>query len=97
MLSGRHFLLLGIMACAGLLSVHDGQKQIQLCYQIAAIEKDLREIRSEIELCKIKHQALQSPGAVILKAAELKLKVMPAIPENPNGTSNGRTRTGRAP
>jgi hypothetical protein len=77
MLSGRHFLLLGVIACAGLISVRDGQKQVDLCYQIGAIEKDLREVRSDIELCKIKHRALQSPLAVTTKAAELQLKVAP--------------------
>ena len=77
MLNGRHFVLLGIVACAGLFSVHDGQKQIDLCYDIAALEKNLRDVRSEIELCKIKHQALQSPKAVMSRVAELKLKVVP--------------------
>ena len=75
MLNGRHFVLLGILACAGLFSVRDGQKQIDLCYDIGAIEKKLRDVRSEIALCKIKHQALQSPKAVMARVAELKLKV----------------------
>ena len=77
MLSGRHFILLGILACAGLLSVHFGQRQIDLCYKIAVIEKDLRDVRAQIELCKITHQALQSPKAVMSHAAELKLSVAP--------------------
>jgi hypothetical protein len=83
MLNGRHFLLLGIIACAGLVSVRDGQKQVELCYQIAALEKDLREVRSEIELCRMKHRALQSPRAVTTKASELQLKVAPAAPAEP--------------
>ena len=83
MLSGRHFLLLGIIACAGLMSVRDGQKQVDLCYQIGSLERDLREIRSDIELCKIKHRALQSPRAVTTKASELQLKVAPVAPPGP--------------
>lgn len=83
MLSGRHFLLLGIIACAGLVSVRDGQKQVDLCYQIGSLEKELREIRSDIELCKIKHRALQSPRAVTTKASELQLKVAPVAPPGP--------------
>ncbi|HYG74149.1 MAG TPA: hypothetical protein VEK08_04010 [Planctomycetota bacterium] len=79
MLSGRHFLLLGIIACAGLLSVHDGQRQIELCYQIGGLERDLREIRAEIELARIKHRALQSPRAVTTRAQELQLKVGPIV------------------
>ena len=85
MFNGRHLLLLGFVACAGLLSVHDGQRQIELGYQIAAVEKQLRDVRAEIELCKIKHQALQSPRAVMTRAVELKLKVGPAAPEAPAG------------
>src|SRR4051812_7342632 len=83
MLNGRHFLLLGIIACAGLVSVRDGQRQIEFCYKIAALEKDLREVRSEIELSRIKHRALQSPRALSEKADELKLKVGPINPEGP--------------
>jgi len=76
-INGRHLLLLGLLACAGLLSVHDGQQQTALCYQIAAQEKELREIREQIELNRIKHTALQSPRAVMERAAELNLKVAP--------------------
>lgn len=78
-MSGRHLILLGIIACAGLLSVHDGQIQTDLCYKLAAMEKDLREVRSEIDLCKIKHRSLQSPRAITTRAAELQLKVAPAV------------------
>jgi hypothetical protein len=80
--SGRHFLLLGILACAGLISVHYGQEQIDSCYKIASLEKDLRTVRQQIELSKIKYRALQSPRAVMMKAAELKLKVAPILPES---------------
>jgi len=76
-MNGRHFVLLGIIACAGLVSVHDGQKQVELCYRIGALERDLREIRTEIEFGKIQHRALQSPRAVTEHATELQLKVGP--------------------
>jgi hypothetical protein len=83
MINGRHLLLLGVIACAGLISVHDGQLQTDCCYQIAGSEKELRNTRDEIELCKIKHQALQSPKAVMDRATELNLKVVPPIPVTP--------------
>ncbi|MGD0092755.1 MAG: hypothetical protein ABSE73_22820 [Planctomycetota bacterium] len=76
-MNGRHFILLGIVACAGLVSVHDGQKQVELCYQIGGLQKNLRVVRADIELCKIRHRAVQSPRAVSEKAAELQLKVGP--------------------
>jgi len=78
-MSGRHLILLGIIACAGLISVHDGQIQTDMCYKLAAMEKDLRDVRSDIELCKIKHRSLQSPRAITTRAAELQLKVGPAM------------------
>ncbi|HEY3320554.1 MAG TPA: hypothetical protein VGP72_08820 [Planctomycetota bacterium] len=86
-MSGRHFILLGIIACAGLISVHDGQRQVELCYQIAAMEKDMREVRSQIDLCKIKHLALQSPRAVMTQATTLQLKVGPVEPAPLDGGS----------
>ena len=77
-MNGRHFILLGIVACAGLVSVHDGQRQVDICYQIGALEQHLRDVRADIELCKIQHRALQSPRAVTERAAQLQLKVGPA-------------------
>jgi len=77
MLSGRHIFLLGILACAGLLSVHDGQQQVDLCYQLGKVEKELRDVRADIQLARIKHRALQSPKAVIERATELHLAVRP--------------------
>lgn len=82
-MNGRHFLLLGILGCAGLVSVHDGQRQVDACYKIAAMEKELRGVRDEIELNKMKHRALQSPRAISTKTQELQLKVGPAIPLQP--------------
>ena len=77
MINGRHLLLLGLLACAGLLSVHDGQMQTDLRYRIAAQEKELREIREQIALSRIKHTALQSPRAVMERASDLNLRVSP--------------------
>jgi hypothetical protein len=76
-MSGRHIILLGILACCGLMSVHDGQQQIEHCYRLGTLEKNLREIRADIQLCKIKHRALQSPKAVVEKAGALHLSVKP--------------------
>jgi len=94
MINGRHLVLLGGLACAGLVSVHMGQQQIDLCYKLGALEKDLRDTRDEIEVCRIKHLALQSPKAVNERIAELKLKLGPAAGNNdlvtapvPNGTA----------
>lgn len=76
-MNGRHILLLGVIACAGLVSVHDGQRQVTLCYEIGAMERDLREVREEIEFAKIRHRALQSPRALSKKANELNLEIGP--------------------
>jgi hypothetical protein len=93
MFSGRHILLLGIIACAGLVSVHYGQRQTEVCYDIAASEKDLRELRDEIELCKIKHQALQSPKAVMQRVQDLKLRLGPANTDLPDLDAEPRKQT----
>jgi hypothetical protein len=82
-MNGRHFILLGIVACAGLVSVHDGQRQVDFYYRIGAQEKVLRDVRADIELGKIQHRALQSPRAVTERATELQLKVAPTIPLTP--------------
>src|SRR5471030_2422577 len=82
MLSGRHFILLGILACAGLFSVHDVQQQIEICYKLGSMEKEIRDVRSDIQLCKIKHRALQSPKAVIDRANELHLAVRTATADS---------------
>jgi hypothetical protein len=79
-MNGRHFILLGLVACAGLLSVHDGQKQVELCYLIGALEQDLRDVRAQVQLYKIQHRALQSPRAVTERASQLQLKVGPIVP-----------------
>jgi hypothetical protein len=76
-MNGRHILLLGVIACAGLVSVHDGQQQVTLCYEIGAMERDLRNVREEIEFAKIRHRALQSPRALTKKANELNLEIGP--------------------
>lgn len=76
-MNGRHILFLGVIACAGLLSVHDGQRQVTLCYEIGAMERDLRQVREEIEFAKIRHRALQSPRALTKKAGDLNLQLGP--------------------
>ncbi|HLX64926.1 MAG TPA: hypothetical protein VKX17_26895 [Planctomycetota bacterium] len=101
MLNGRHLLLLGGITAAGLLSVREGERQVGLCYQIATVEKDIRGVRAQIKLCKNEHLALQSPKAVMDRAAELHLAlapippgaqtaVMPQPTANPNSPSANR-------
>jgi hypothetical protein len=82
-MNGRHFILLGIVACAGLVSVHDGQEQVDLCYEIGALQKSLRLVRADMELCKIQYRALQSPRAVTTRASELQLKLGPVATAAP--------------
>ncbi len=77
MLNGRHLILLGGIAAAGLLSVREGQRQVELCYRIASVEKEIRGVESEIKLCKNEHLALQSPKAVMDRAAQLHLPLAP--------------------
>ena len=79
MIQGRHFVLLGIMACAGLISVHYGQRQIDLFYKLGSVERDLRGTRSGLALAELKHRALQAPTTVADKVTELKLKVAPVV------------------
>ena len=78
MLSGRHIILLGILACAGLVSVHTGQQQIDHCYVLGSLEKELREVDADIQLNKIKHRALQSPKTMVEKASALHLSIRPS-------------------
>ena len=78
MLNGRHLILLGGIAVAGLLSVREGQRQIGVCYRIASVEKEIRGVKALIQFSKIEHLALQSPKAVSNRAAELRLAVAPA-------------------
>lgn len=101
MLNGRHLVLVAGVAAAGLLSVREAQRQITLSYKIAGVEKDIRSLKSKIQLCKIEHLALQSPKAVTTHAAELRLAVAPtqnptipavATPNtSPRSTSNRRS------
>ena len=105
MLNGRHLILLGGVAAAGLLSVREGQRQIELCYHIATVEKDIRGVQAEIKLCKNEHLALQSPKAMMDKAAQLRLSLAPipagsqtaVVPQAPNTKSNSSSASRRAP
>lgn len=91
MLNGRHLILLGGIAVAGLLSVREGQRQIGVCYRIATVEKEIRGVKSQIQFSKIERLALQSPKAVSNHAAELRLAVAPA---NAAAPSVGAAGTG---
>jgi hypothetical protein len=101
-MSGRHILLLGIIACAGLIAVHNGQRQVSLCYEIGAQERDLRQVREEIEFMKIRQRALQSPRALTKKAEELNLELGPLAnggrhPDDVAMRDGSRARVGEAP
>ena len=105
MLNGRHLILLGGIAAAGLLSVREGQRQVVLCYQIASVEKEIRSVQGEIKLCKNEHLSLQSPKAMMDKAAQLRLalapipagSVMAVVPTQPNTKPNSSSASRRAP
>jgi hypothetical protein len=77
MFSGRHLLFLGALACAGLVSVRDGQHQVQLAYELAATEDNLRKTEQEIEVERAHLQALRVPAHVVSRVHELSLKLLP--------------------
>ena len=105
MLNGRHLILLGGIAAAGLLSVREGQRQVEICYRIAGIEKDILGVQTDIKLCKNEHLSLQSPKAMMDKAAQLKLSLAPipagsqtaVVPTLPNTKANSANASRRAP
>ena len=105
MLNGRHLILLGGLAAAGLLSVREGQRQIGLCYGIATIEKEIRDVKADIKLSKNEHLSLQSPKAMMDKAAELRLPLAPippgsqtaVVPQQPNSRTNSSGGSRHAP
>ena len=76
--SGRHLVLIGALAGAGLLSVRDSQRQVDLGYEIARIEKDLRDTRARSAAEAAALHALHSPTRIIERARKLDLKVEPA-------------------
>jgi hypothetical protein len=98
MLSGRHFLLLGALASAGLLSVRDGQRQVKLGYRIADIETRLREVKSEIELERARLLVIRTPARALDRARTLRLGVGPPSDlalygADPTGADERRNRT----
>ena len=102
MLNGRHLVLLGGLAAAGLLSVREGQKQTDICYRIATIEKEIREVHIDRRQTRTEHLALQSPKAMTNRANELKLAVLP-VPAGAqtsqiaqNNSTNSKSNSRRA-
>jgi hypothetical protein len=77
MLNGRHLLLLGGLAVAGLLSVREGERQTVTCYQIATLENEIRDVKADVKLARNEHLALQSPKAVKDHATQLRLPLAP--------------------
>jgi hypothetical protein len=101
MFSGRHLLFLGVLACAGLISVRDAQHQIQLAYDLAATEERLRKAEQETEVERAHLQALRVPAHVVSRVQELDLDLLPpthldpyAANQNATGPAN-RTDTRR--
>lgn len=78
MLSGRHLLLLGSLAGAGLVSVRDSQRQIGLAYETARLEIQLHKLRQEAETDQAKLQALRAPPRVVDRVAGMRLDLAPA-------------------
>ncbi|MEI6232759.1 MAG: hypothetical protein WCT04_06895 [Planctomycetota bacterium] len=105
MLNGRHLILLGGIAAAGLVSVREGQRQVSLCYQIATVEKEIRSTQADIKLCKNEHLSLQSPKAMMEKATQLRLPLAPipagaataVIPQQQNTKTNSSSGNRHAP
>jgi hypothetical protein len=83
MWSGRHIFFLGVLACAGLVSVRDSQEQVGLGYEMARVEEQLRKCRQELETERARLQALQAPPRVIRCAQGLHLNLAPASPLSP--------------
>jgi hypothetical protein len=77
MLSGRHFLLLGALASAGLVSVRDGQKQVKLGYEIANVETRLRNTREAVVRARARLLSIRTPARALERAARLDLEVGP--------------------
>ena len=101
MFSGRHLLFLGALACAGLVSVRDGQRQVQLGYELAKTEERLQKAEQEIAVERARLQALRVPEQVLARVQELNLEVVPpskldpyasADPERRDGTPRGGRR-----
>ena len=75
--SGRHLLILGLLAGAGLLSVRISQDQIALAYEIARCEARLRKAHEEQVTENARFQALRIPTRVMDKVAEMHLPLTP--------------------
>ena len=78
MLSGRHFLFLGALAGAALISIRDSQIQVRQGYEMAKTEQQLRKTRQEIEVHRSKLLTLRSPSRVLAQATSLNLELEPA-------------------
>ncbi|MCZ7647942.1 MAG: hypothetical protein M5U26_22235 [Planctomycetota bacterium] len=77
MVSGRHLLVVGALACAGLLTVRDSQRQTELGYRVAEMEANLRRVRKAIREERTRLLALQTPDQVMERAGQLGLAVKP--------------------
>lgn len=88
MFSGRHLLFLGLLACAGLVSVRDAQHQVGLAYDLAACEERLRKTEQEAEVERAHLQALRVPTQVVARIQELRLPMKPPSDLDPYASGN---------
>ena len=70
-MSGRQLLIPGVIAMLGLVSVRDSQRQVELSYKLAALEKQSKNARQESELMRTQYRALQAPGTIENKVKEI--------------------------
>ncbi len=78
MLSGRHFIFIGMLASAGLYSVKESQQEISLSYKIAKIEQQIRTTKKNIAISRDALNSLQTPNRIMSSALQLDLPVEPA-------------------
>jgi hypothetical protein len=97
MFNGRHLIFLGALACAGLLSVRDAQRQVELAYALAATDARLQETRQETEVERAELQALRVPAHVVSQVRELRLSVVPPSSLDPYATDRGNRPSERRP
>jgi hypothetical protein len=83
MFNGRHLLMLGLLAVAGLVSIRDSECQVNLGYDLAKTELQLKKLRQELEFERARLQGKHRPALVIEKSKELNLDLSPASPLSP--------------
>jgi len=83
MFNGRHLLMLGLLAVAGLVSIRDAERQVNMGYDLAKSELQLKKLRQELEFERARLQGKLRPTLVIEKSKELNLDLTPASALSP--------------